>query len=221
MPVQPIREANPSPTPSWPRSPPTASGFVPQPQNLGGPLLANGATTGEVKIIQPISLRQGRGARLSFLGGRKKDQKEGIPPVPQINGNSHAQEDESAGMSRSHGLGGDALNRRSFFRTTYSASENAVVRPPGHTNGHTEMSPATVGRSSRVDQSMDWVTDSGLPRDSSDATALEKEKSFPDHGSSGASGMLHMGGVKKRLSILRLGKKNSKGSGVMGSVDEE
>lgn len=48
---------------------------------------------------------------------------------------------------------------------------------------------------------------------------LEKEKSMSSDHSSG--GVLHVGNVRKRLSILRLGKKSSKGNGIMGSLDEE
>jgi len=217
MPSQPIREVNPSPTPSWTRSPPTTTPFAPQPQKTGGPLLANGATTEEVKILQPISLRQGRGARLSFLGGRKKDAKENVPPLPHINGDGHAYEDETSALSRSRSTGKENGNRRSFFRG-HSSSENAVGRSGGYTNG-TEMSPATVG-GGRVDQSMDWVTDSGAARESTDATAVDRERTLSDQGS-GGGGIQSLGSVRKRLSILRLGKKSSKGNGLMGSLDEE
>ncbi|KAK0613299.1 hypothetical protein B0T14DRAFT_498830 [Immersiella caudata] len=223
MPSQPLREVNPSPTPSWPhRSPQPNTGFAQQPQKTGGPLLANGATTEEVKILQPVSLRQGRGARLSFLGGRKKDTKENTPPVPQINGDNHAYENEGSNLSHSRSIGKENGNRRSFFRGHSSSDSNAAgARSAGYSNG-TEMSPATVG-GGRIDQSMDWVTDSGAARESTDATAVDKERtlSSSEHGSSTVSGIQSLGSVRKRLSILRLGKKSSKGSGLMGSLDEE
>ena len=42
------------------------------------------------------------------------------------------------------------------------------------------------------------------------------------HQSSGdLSGVKSIGSVRKRLSMLKLGKKASKGSGLMGSLDEE
>jgi dedicator of cytokinesis protein 3 len=223
MPSQPLLVLNPSPTPSWPhRSPQPTAGFAPQPQKTGGPLLANGAANEEVKILQPVTLRQGRGARLSFLGGRKKDAKENTPPVPQINGDNHAHEDEGSNLSHSRSTGKENGNRRSFFRGHSSSESNTVgARSAGYTNG-AEMSPATIG-GGRVDQSMDWVTDSGAARESTDATAVDKERtlSSSEHGSSTVGGIQSLGSVRKRLSILRLGKKSSKGNGLMGSLDEE
>ena len=96
---------------------------------------------------------------------------------------------------------------------------------------------------------MDWVTDSGSggmspggvglgmvqPKESLDGGSHRNtfgpggDKTFSDHSSSGgggsSGGMLHVGSVRKRLSLLRLGssKKSlgSKGNGVMGSLDEE
>ncbi|KAK4442243.1 putative dedicator of cytokinesis protein 1 [Podospora aff. communis PSN243] len=223
MPSQPLLVLNPSPTPSWPhRSPQPTAGFAPQPQKTGGPLLANGATTEEVKILQPVSLRQGRGARLSFLGGRKKDAKENTPPVPQLNGDHHHHEDEGSNLSRNRSIGKENGNRRSFFRGHSSSESNtAGARSAGYTNG-AEMSPATV-RSGRIDHSMDWVTDLGAARESTDATAVDKERTLvaSEHGSSTVGGMQSLGSVRKRLSILRLGKKSSKGNGLMVSLDEE
>lgn len=204
MPAQPIREVNPSPTPSWPRSPLTSSGALP-PLQKPAPLLANGATTEEVKIVQPVSLRQGRGARLSFLGSRKKDQAP-APPVPQINGD-HPTEEES-NLSRSRSVSKDNPNRRSFFRA-HAPSEST------RSNG-TEMSPAVPGGPRPDVSGVDWVSDLA-PRESGDPNALDKEKSQSDH----SGGMLHVGNVRKRLSILRLGKKSSRGNGGMGSLDEE
>ena len=204
MPPQPVREVNSSPTPSWIRSPPSTNGPLP-PLQKPAPLLANGAITEEVKIVQPVSIRQGRGARLSFLGGRKKDQAP-PPPVPQLNGDHSTEADSSLGRSRS--INKD--NRRSFFRG-HAPSESA------RSNG-TEMSPA-VWSGPRTDVSgTDWVSDSA-PRESGDLHMLEKEKSMSSDHSSG--GVLHVGNVRKRLSILRLGKKSSKGNGIMGSLDEE
>ncbi|KAK0639107.1 hypothetical protein B0T16DRAFT_394897 [Cercophora newfieldiana] len=221
MPSQPIREVNPSPTPSWPqRSPQPTTGFAPQPQKTGGPLLANGASTEEVKILQPISLRQGRGARLSFLGGRKKDAKENAPPLPTLNGDTYAHEDEASAISRSRSIGKENSNgnRRSFFRGHSSSENNAVgPRSGGYSTNGAEMSPATVG-GGRMDQSMDWVTDSGNARESTDATAVDKTLS--DQGGT-VGGIQSLSSVRKRLSILRLGKKSSKGNGLMGSLDEE
>ncbi|KAK3320552.1 hypothetical protein B0T19DRAFT_361212 [Cercophora scortea] len=226
-PVQPSRAASTSPSPTWPRSPPSNVGNFPHHQKSKS--LTNGTIIDEVSIVQPVSLRQGRGARLSFLSGRKKDlpkAEPSPPPVPQINGTDHTgvgHQDDSAtstsSRSRSHSkdaanrsLSKEASNRRSFFRTTHSTASD---RPSVQVNG-ADMSGGASG--------MDWVTDSGGPRESTDNSAIEREKaamalSGPDHGGSG--GMLHVGNVRKRLSILRLGKKSSKAGGLMTSLDEE
>lgn len=194
-----------------------------QQQKTNTPLLANGAATEEVKIVQPVSLRQGRGARLSFLGGRKKDQKsEQGRSAPHTNGdgpgNHHAHEDESGSTGRSRSLSKENVNRRSFFRT-HSSPEN--TRPNTQVNG----ADMSLGGSGRMETSgMDWVTDSGGPRESSGVSGMpDKERVLSDQssGGGGPGGMLNVGSVRKRLSLLRLGKKTSKGSGLMGSLDEE
>ncbi|KAK3387312.1 hypothetical protein B0H63DRAFT_541581 [Podospora didyma] len=221
-PAQPARDGPATPSPTWPRSPPATLGNLLQPQLSNGVPLTNGTGNEQVSLIQPITLRQGRGARLSFLGGRKKDQPKAssppsLPQIPLANGDGHRaappHEDESgstAGRSRSK----DNPNRRSFFRSTPSSSDH--TRPSVQINGG--------------DASGDWVTDSGEPRESLDpdtsaSVSLEREKAaaaaataaaMVDHHSSG--GMLN---VRKRLSILRLGKKSSRGNGLMTSLDEE
>ncbi|KAK0705613.1 hypothetical protein B0H67DRAFT_498602 [Lasiosphaeris hirsuta] len=259
-PPQPIREVSntttgTSPTPTWPRSPPTN-----HPQHKrqnSGPLLVNGATTEEVTIVQPVSLRQGRGARLSFLGGRKKES----VSAPHINGDSYrpttGQEDETAShakthsnsnsISRSHSLGQkDNPNRRSFFRavtnssTVENPSSRLSVSLPRQVNGTSSalggggsvaaageggMSPARSPARSRGNgfgvggaspKGRDWGGDSAAG-----SRGEEGVDKVSEH-SGGTHGMLNVGGsVRKRLSILRLGKKSSKGSGVMGSLDEE
>ncbi|KAK1754419.1 putative dedicator of cytokinesis protein 1 [Echria macrotheca] len=211
MPPQPIRETETSPTPTWPRSPPSNNGALLVSQKQSTPLLANGATTEEVKIVQPVSLRQGRGARLSFLGGRRKDSKhEATPPVPQINGD-HGSTNDDSGIGRSRSLSKENANRRSFFRA-HGPSDN---NQQSTTLNGTEMSPAIAGGPRPDISGMDWVSDSAP---SGDSHALEKEKSHSDHS---GTNMLHVGSVRKRLSILRLGKKSSKGNGLMGSLDEE
>ncbi|KAK0634336.1 hypothetical protein B0T17DRAFT_502010 [Bombardia bombarda] len=254
-PAQPLRDANTAQSPTWPRSPPSTIGALPQHHKTNSttsPLLTNGVKSEEVSIIQPVSLRNGRGARLSFLGGRKKDHPQQqqqqqqqsqqappkpessspyspvSPPIPQINGdvanhhtnNDHhqAHEDESGdASSRSRSMSKDNSNRRSFFRS-HSSDRRVQV------NGM-DVSGGGGGANSGAD----WMTDSGGARESSDMSALDKEKMFlsSDHngggggGGGGMGGMLHVGSVRKRLSILRLGKKSSKGNGIMTSLDEE
>ncbi len=184
------------------------------------PKSANGTATEEPPAVLPAAARQGRGTRLSFLGGRKKD----APPLqPQMNGDAaphhhhhHPQQQlqstngdgggESGKRTRSRSRSKENANRRSFFRGNEKASLN------GQTNGHDSSGAGT-----------DWVTDSG-PRESSDLSVLEKERGRG--GGGGGSGAVDnnavkIGSVRKRLSLLKLGKKSSKGNGLMGAVDEE
>ncbi|KAK5658687.1 hypothetical protein OQA88_2086 [Cercophora sp. LCS_1] len=205
MPTQPLRDVNPSPTPSWPRSPPAPLSL--HQQLPSAPLFANGAAQEEVKIVQPVSLRQGRGARLSFLGGRKKDSNP-PPPVPQINGDhSHSHDGNDSDLSRSRSFSKDNPNRRSFFRATHSSSDTRVAGSSTLANGE-QMSPAIGGGGGgghKMDVSgMDWVSDSN------EGTTEEK-----------GGGLHSIGSVRKRLSILRLGKKGGRRGENMGSLDEE
>jgi len=67
---------------------------------------------------------------------------------------------------------------------------------------------------------MDWVTDSG-PRESTDGTTLDREKATLEGTGTGGGGVVKMGSVRKRLSLLKLGRKASKGNDLMVAVDEE
>src|SRR5689334_9751243 len=70
-PAQSVRDIT-MPSPTWPRSPPSVVGGGPHyTVTKSNSTVPNGAITEEATIVQPVSLRQGRGPRLSFLGGRK------------------------------------------------------------------------------------------------------------------------------------------------------
>ncbi|TPX08866.1 uncharacterized protein E0L32_009684 [Thyridium curvatum] len=195
----PARETNPmNSSPTWSRSSPTDAMT---PKRTPNPPInpANaGAVVEEVSTVRPVSLRQGRGARLSFLGGRRKD----TPPTPQLNGEGKALsqqqtngDTESATSDHSGRRSRDNPNRRSFFRA--HSHDKAPNTSGSMTNGH-DSSGGTGG---------DWVTDSG-GRQSSD---VDRDR----HDSSA------IGSVRKRLSMLKLGKKTSRGNVLMGSLDEE
>lgn len=173
-----------------------------------------------MSVVQPVQLRQGRGARLSFLGGgRKKDQTTQQqhlppPPIPQTNGDHQVNGDAESATS-GHSRGKDNPNRLSFFRS-HSSAEPKVE------------SSNTAGKHHEV------VVEHALPgnktaaaapvrRKSSDIsrTLSGKENSDPNMASDHAGGGRKVGNVRKRLSMLKLGKKSSKGSGLMGSLDEE
>lgn len=154
----------------------------------------------EVSTVQPIAIRQGRGARLSFLGGRKKES----PVLQQTNGDAHVNGDIDETVnnrSRSFSRTQDHANRRSFFRAPSSDA------------------PRILGSN---DATSEWVTDSG-GRQSSDAgtNLMEKEREYRDERPTESPGIVKRGSVRKRLSMLKLGKKSHKGSAAMGSVHEE
>ena len=164
----------------------------------------NGTAAEEVSTVQPVSLRQGRGARLSFLGGRKKDQHS----ISLINEDATSHPDSEMNLNHARNLSKDNPNRRSFFR----AHSNDNRQPPINGLGSTDMSGAN---------GTEWLTDAGL-RESSDGLTLEKDKenAFALNGLAAPS---RVGSVRKRLSLLKIGgtKKQPKGNGTMGSLDEE
>jgi hypothetical protein len=192
---------------------------------------------------QPVSLRQGRGARLSFLGGRKKDQAQ----KQEVNGD-HApatipeEEDPKTNSNppTTKDGAGTTNNRRSFFRTlpplntgtadAGTASSRAGGTGPLHqakTNGTADSQ--TSGNSSNSNR--EWVTD--VSAGNSSVVVSEKEGHQPrvyetqvlSPGQGGHSIMGHgVGSVRKRLSLLRLGKKSSRersGTGGLAGLDEE
>lgn len=166
-----------------------------------------GAATDEVSTVRPVSLRQGRGARLSFLGGLKKDhstpqqqqqqQYSPPPPVPQINGNHLANghhntangDGHDANANHNRTLAKDNPNRRSFFRS-HSGDQQKQQGVVVHVND-------TGGGGG------EW------------ANSESEKAGAEDHGAS------KVGNVRRRLSMLKLGKKSSKGNGLMGSLEEE
>ncbi|ROT42397.1 SH3 domain-containing protein [Sodiomyces alkalinus F11] len=192
-PPQPLRETPVAPSPTWRRS----TRFEPgsPPLSLTAAVMSNGLgiLSEEASAVQPVSIRQGRGARLSLLGGRKKDQSSS----PQTNGDRSGTHEKGETFSdRSKSMDKDQGARRSFFRSP--------------ANGPAEA------------EGTEWViTDSG-GRQSSDVRSSTADKENDERPpSSGGNGMARMGSVRKRFSMLRLGKKSSRGNVLMGSVDEE
>ncbi|KAL2264223.1 hypothetical protein VTK26DRAFT_55 [Humicola hyalothermophila] len=229
--------------------------------------LPNGNATEEAAVAQPaVALRQGRGPRLSFLGGRKKDHHSNHAAV---NGEHHSplpvmqEEDQQRGgvaksvsgssvttiTTKDGGGSGNTSNRRSFFRLTPAQQQFAHPPPSDRT-----VATANGASANAMYTPPTTTTSSSSPRDGTqpssewavpvvgDGTALlEKEKDVQrvvveshyqqDHGQNGnghGHGHGHGGvgnSVRKRLSILRLGKKSSRGLvggvGGLGGVDEE
>ncbi|KAK4235683.1 hypothetical protein C8A03DRAFT_36454 [Achaetomium macrosporum] len=242
-PAQSVRE-NTTPSPTWQRSPTSTIGGPPRQReaiarsnSVNAP---NGVTTEEATIVQPqpVSLRQGRGARLSFLGGRKKDHAQ----KQEVNGD-HApaaipeEEPIKTNNPPSTKDGAVPTNRRSFFRalppinTATADAGTASSRAGGgalhqaKTNGTADSQ--TSGNSSNPNR--EWLTD--VSAGNSSVAISEKEGHQPRvyetqvHPGQGHSIMGHgVGSVRKRLSLLRLGKKSSRersGAGGLAGLDEE
>lgn len=186
---------------------------------------ANGAA--EVSTVKPVSLRQGRGARLSFLGGRKKDSTQ---PPSSSNGSEPMMSPVGSGESNNKG-GHEFGHRLSFFRSSPSFENHhhqqapQVGVPSSVSNGTQSNSNGPLSKSGT--EGSDWVTDSGggshasydthimsnTPSNDSDLIAKERE-------AAGGAGTPRLGGMKKRLSILKLGKRTGR-SNTMGAVTEE
>lgn len=163
-------------------------------------------------------MRQSRGARLSFLGGRKKEHHS--PPSTQINGGQQpiSEVDESPAKTQES-------RRTSFFRShSYEnapskAGSNASVSA---SNG-THASNGPLSRSNTY--ASDWVTDSGGgSRGSYDTRMLSGtpvDSIDKEREGSGGAATPKLGGVKKRLSLLKLGTRKGKNNGIMGALNEE
>lgn len=188
-----------------PSSPPQSE----QPVMVG--TVINGASVSEESsVVQPSVLKPGRTARLSIFG-RQKDHAPKPDASAHVNSDAshqHVNGDDGSAVSRS-GVAKDHTNRLSLFRSQLQPAE---FRPASGGATGTDMSVAASG--------MEWVTDSGnTQRESSE---LDKEKpALSDHMHGHSNGLLHVGSVRKRLSMLKLGRKTSRGDGLMTSLNEE
>ncbi|KAI1799058.1 hypothetical protein F4811DRAFT_565895 [Daldinia bambusicola] len=190
-----------TPSPAWQRSSPVAENASPEAK--AGMLAANAAVVEEAAAAQPISMKQ-RGTRLSFLGGKKKESQH--QPQQQPNGDTSSLQ-QSKGDSDSNSQasrGRDPSNRKSIFRTQSSdtnLSSNPYVQPSP--NGIFD--PSTP----------DWAIDRSR-KSKEIVDVFERDLDRPNDGGMGFNS------VKKRLSLLKLGKKPSKPNGFfMGGVSEE
>lgn len=177
---------------------------------------ANG--TAEVTTIQPVSMRQSRGARLSFLGGRKREHQS--PPAAHMNGGQHpvnemdenpskAQDSRRTSFFRSHSL--ENAQSKAGYNVSVSASNGTVVSNGPLSRSNTDAS--------------DWVTDSGGgSRGSYDTRMLSGtpvDSIDKERDGSGDVATPKLGSVKKRLSLLKLGTRKAKNNGMMGALSEE
>lgn len=214
-PQQPARESQ-SRSPTWSRPSPTETTMTRFPE-AGSPIEkgghghsnSGGGATGvslngvgdEVSTVQQVvTLRPGgRGARLSFLGGANSHRKRESLASPILDSPIAESRQEADAMSQHSRQSRHKDNRLSFFRSA------------GHSHGPSDLSMG------------EWSE--GLQRASTDKKRVASSGDSTMSASSvedGGSGLGKKGSVRKRLSILKLGKKSSKGStGLMMAVDEE
>ncbi|KAI0181685.1 hypothetical protein GGR52DRAFT_578001 [Hypoxylon sp. FL1284] len=194
-PAQPNREATPSPT--WQRPSPVTGHRSPE-ARIDASRVNRSSLAEEAAAIQPVSTKQ-RGTRLSFLGGKKKEPQQTngdlLSPKP-----SKGDSDSNSQVSK----GKDNSNRRSIFRTQSSDTNNSSnPQAQPYQNGLNSTTP-------------DWGLD--RPRKSREVVDV-LESDFDTRPNESGIGF---NSVRKRLSLLKLGKKPSKPNGLfMGGLNEE
>lgn len=140
-----------------------------------------------------------RGTRLSFLGGKRKESQQSngdASSLKQTKGDSDSNSQVSKGK--------DNPNRRSIFRTQ-SNDTNASANPYAQPYPNGIVDPTVP----------DWSMDRSR-KSKEIVDVLERDFDRPNDGGMGFNS------VRKRLSMLKLGKKPSKPNGFfMGGVNEE
>ncbi|KAL8377349.1 hypothetical protein RB595_008164 [Gaeumannomyces hyphopodioides] len=255
-PPQPARDNNsPLMSPTWSRMSATdmmSPNGRPQGSSPYTHTYTNSMGQNEVSTVKPVSLRQGRGARLSFLGGRKKDNSplSSTPQIeimsPGVNGDSGHQNGPASSFPPSpvNGDSTDALslpsrmaskdnaNRRSFFRPNPAEKSNYSVTTTVSANG-----PPPPSKGSDSKESGDWTRDfSGTASNAGTGNGIgtgpgpgrksvdgrRSEDKYGGDGSAAADAPISSkGSVRKRFSMLKIGRKGSKHHGTMGSLHEE
>ncbi|CAK7274903.1 Deoxycytidine kinase 1 [Sporothrix epigloea] len=267
---------NPTPPPAWPRLSSTEAtvpilpvvNYALDGASNGTNKAGNGdAVVQEASAVQPVAaLRQGRGTRLSFLGGANTNGKrdsihlsnnEGTIPQSRKSSVSATGGDSVSEHSRSRSK--ENNSRRSFFRANgdkvppipQSSGPEPTIVGSNTANGarqandsdsstvNSHFTPtntftftgAGIANGKLKSGASEWVAEL-TSRKSSDLGSMDRKKSLSTaggagHGDSNGHGdvdsgsVVKMGSVRKRLSMLKLGKKSSKGSGLMVALDEE
>lgn len=119
-PPQPAREPVSTPSPTWRGSTP---GGDKGPQWTSVAVPVNGVKAEEATVIRQITPRQRGAARLSFLGGKKKESSPGQEGADQVNGNGPDVKAHTRGLSKDSGL------------HSISRSQVADQEAPGHNRG--------------------------------------------------------------------------------------
>lgn len=165
--------------------------------------------------------------RSSFF---RQNSDKATPPMPQYTPNTETT--IVGGTQNGHTNGSGNVNGRTKSTNNSSGSNNYTT---GISRTATEPLPVTVSSKPKGNAASEWVAE--LSRKSSDFTSLDRKRSMSSSAGAvnvmsggngnGATnevdgpGVVKMGSVRKRLSMLKLGKKSSKASGIMVAVDEE
>ncbi|KAI0451532.1 SH3 domain-containing protein [Xylaria acuta] len=190
----PQRDTNSGSSPTWQRSSPTRESRQMR-GNIRTSLTNGTAIVEEASTVQPIALRQ-RGARLSFLGGKTKGPRQSngeTSSFTQVTG-------EGSESNSQYSKNKDNLSRilRSQSIDTFNSGSNHHPR-----NGSLDVTgSASIQDRSRKSRELVDIVEGDFSR-------------------SVEGGVLRMGSVRKRLSMLKLGKKPSRSNGIVGGVHEE
>ncbi|KXJ96831.1 hypothetical protein Micbo1qcDRAFT_129833 [Microdochium bolleyi] len=206
------RDLQNTPSPTWQRSPRLTDS---PPRGQLSSSVSKGIVE-EAASVQPINLRQRGAARLSFLGGKRKESHSSagggdVSGSPQLNGDSDAGHGGDHHKTKDHG------HRMSFFNTT--SGEN--IHTPNHQH-HREQSNGFSHH--RTSPSASTTQDRGLKsRDIIDVVEKgidAQGNSHSSEGQHGEGGLMKKASIRKRFSTLKLGTKKSKNA-LMGDVREE
>lgn len=204
----------PTPTPSWQIQSPIFEHSVPQ-SGTNGTIATTDTSILDTPSHRPT--RQDRSNRLSFLGRNTGNQaKHDPPPVSykpngvMVNGNGNAGngKSEDSGSSRSRSK---ENKRRSFFGGGPKSESSFDGGDGGDGDWVTDAGTDTLGRGRG--RAMTTESSGGLSTTSGPGTANSV--------GSGVGVVSRVGSVRKRLSMLKLGKKNSKANVLVDTVAEE
>ncbi|KAI0970727.1 SH3 domain-containing protein [Xylaria arbuscula] len=191
-PTPPHRDAGSGTSLTWQRSSPTRESGQLR-GNIRTSLTNGTAIVEEASAIQPITMRQ-HGARLSFLGGKAKGSR-------QSNGETSTSTQINGENSESNSQ--YSKSKETLSRVLRTQSIDTSSSANHHRNGSADaVGLASVSDRSRKSREIVNFTEGDLGR--------------------AESGVMRINSVRKRLSMLKLGKKPSRSNGIiMGGVDEE
>ncbi|KAI1426261.1 SH3 domain-containing protein [Xylaria sp. FL1777] len=186
------RDAGPGASLTWQRSSPTReSGQLRG--NIRTSLTNGTAIVEEASAVQPIAMRQ-HGARLSFLGGKAKGSR-------QSNAETASSTQMTGENSESNSQYSKSKENLSRVLRTQSIDTNSSSHHH-HGNGSADaVRLASISDRSRKSREIVDIVEGDFGR--------------------GEGGVMRIKSVRKRLSILKLGKKPSRSNGIMRGVDEE